>query len=153
MENIGSVTLISGKTFETYRTEMEKNKCYFGNGLAQTIMENSGFITKDSTVELVACRLSELGFTKAATTTEISNKAKTLELKNCPNGIVFEAVFTLLPKLAELFPKDQIRIWTDTGLWIIEEEKESQKYSSYIAKSSSHGAVGYYPDTVVIFAK
>lgn len=153
MRNIGSITLTSGKTFETYQTEMEKNKCYFGNGLARTLMENSGFVTKGVTMDLVAYRLSELGFTEAVNTTEIGKKAESLGLKRCLEGIVFETVFTLLSKVTELFPEDQVQIWTDTGLWIIGLEKEQVKYSSCIFKLSSHPAISFYPDLVVIFAK
>lgn len=150
MQNIGSITSTSGKTFETYQTEMEKNKCYLGNGLAEKLMENSGFVTKDTTMDLIAYRLSELGFTQPVDSTEIKKMAKSLGLKECPEGIIFETVFTLLPKIIEFFPEDDIFICADLGLWGFKEVKGQQKYLSCIY---ALGEVGFYPSSIFIFGK
>ena len=154
MENIGSITLLPGKTFEIYEQEFEKNNCFFGNGKGESNLQHGSFVKKKTVVDLVVYSLSELGFSKPATYSDIIEKAKSLGLKKCPTEIGPVATLSLMPKLGPLSTDEKyhgIYIPTTYSFFLVGEEENRIK--RFLAGASLHPAVSYYPERVFLFAK
>lgn len=154
MENIGSITLLPGKTFETYEKEFEENNCDFGNGKGESNLRHGSFVTKKTVVELVACPLSELGFSKPATYSDIVQKAESFGFKKCPDEIGPVAALSLMPALAPLSDDKKyhgIYIPTTYSFFLVGEQED--RIGRFLAGASLHPAVSYYPERVFLFAK